>query len=140
MSTASLKIEKTSNGNIKIGNNEYSKTPSENYVAILLITDENEIKNLTESKTLVSLPDGKFGKVVPNTDVITLEKLEKVSYKIDNDEKTINEEHKIVDDELSVSVGGKYAPFFLKSFKSSKKNKKTKCRKGPRKLNTRRRK
>jgi hypothetical protein len=38
------------------------------------------------------------------------------------------------------SGGGKYAPFFLKSFKSSKKNKKTKCRKGPRKLNTRRRK
>jgi hypothetical protein len=36
--------------------------------------------------------------------------------------------------------GGKYPPFFFKSFKSSKKNKKTKGRKGPRKLNTRRRK
>ena len=34
--------------------------------------------------------------------------------------------------------GGKYSPFFFKSFKSSKKNKKTKGRKGPRKLNTRR--
>ena len=135
MSTTSLNIETTRNGDIKIGDNEYSKFPSDKYVALRLITDQKKIDELTSSNKLVKLPDNRTGEVVPNTDVITLEK---VSYNINKDENTINKDLENVNDESS--GGGKYAPFFLKSFKSSKKNKKTKCRKIPRKLNTRRRK
>ena len=123
----------------------YSTEPERDYAAVRLVTDNSE--EIPEEKR-VTFPDGTFGERVENDNVITLMKIdnnEKRSYGVPsyltpNAHENENAEIELNNEEPeNKKNGGKYAPFFFKSFKSSKKNKKTKGRKGPRKLNTRRR-